>query len=422
MKVEKRIECDVLVVGAGPSGSSAAIFTARNRVSTILIDKKEEIGKNVPCAEGVGRGYLKKLFFLKRTSLKYKKLLPLIISRKSIVWRIDGISYHCLDVSVKHTSSFFKGFATERKIFDKWLAEKAVRSGARLLKSHELVDLDLDDEGNVRKAIVRDSKSKKVVEVFPKIIIAADGCESTVLKLLELFKPKEGDIGKVWAFEMTNLKIYEPRIQKIYLGDFAPSGWGFVFPKSKYTATLGIGLIFPKSDQFLERKYEEFLELEPLKRMTKDAKIVVNKRAPIRHGNIVDRWVIKNVILTGDCANHNIKPYYEGVLPGVITGKIAGELAIKKLKGKPISHRDYIDQVRRRIPYFAVSELLVDIMPDVFKIKEIERKYLLMANALVFFALIDKVGVKEAVRKMHRLLLMSTGELKQLFLNSPKLF
>jgi len=48
------IECDVLVVGAGPAGSSAARAAAMNGAKTIFIDKKEEIGKPVQCAEGIG--------------------------------------------------------------------------------------------------------------------------------------------------------------------------------------------------------------------------------------------------------------------------------------------------------------------------------------------------------------------------------
>ena len=48
------IKCDVLVVGAGPAGSSAARAAAEAGASTICIDKKEEIGHPVQCAEGIG--------------------------------------------------------------------------------------------------------------------------------------------------------------------------------------------------------------------------------------------------------------------------------------------------------------------------------------------------------------------------------
>ena len=49
------IETDVLVIGAGPAGSSAARFAAKEGVDVIIIDKKSEIGFPKRCAEGVSK-------------------------------------------------------------------------------------------------------------------------------------------------------------------------------------------------------------------------------------------------------------------------------------------------------------------------------------------------------------------------------
>ena len=46
------IKTDVLVIGAGPAGSSAARFAAKEGVDVIIIDKKSEIGFPKRCAEG----------------------------------------------------------------------------------------------------------------------------------------------------------------------------------------------------------------------------------------------------------------------------------------------------------------------------------------------------------------------------------
>ena len=49
------IETDILVIGAGPAGSSAARFAAKEGVDVIIIDKKSEIGFPKRCAEGVSK-------------------------------------------------------------------------------------------------------------------------------------------------------------------------------------------------------------------------------------------------------------------------------------------------------------------------------------------------------------------------------
>ena len=47
------IETDVIVVGSGPAGSSAAKHAALGGAKVILMDKKSEIGSPKRCAEGV---------------------------------------------------------------------------------------------------------------------------------------------------------------------------------------------------------------------------------------------------------------------------------------------------------------------------------------------------------------------------------
>ncbi|MFI5305371.1 MAG: FAD-dependent oxidoreductase, partial [Nitrospiria bacterium] len=45
--------CDVLVIGAGPAGSTAARFASRKGVSVILLERRERVGLPVRCAEYV---------------------------------------------------------------------------------------------------------------------------------------------------------------------------------------------------------------------------------------------------------------------------------------------------------------------------------------------------------------------------------
>ena len=46
---------DVVVVGAGPAGSMAAKTAAENGLNVLLVEKRQEIGTPVRCAEGVSK-------------------------------------------------------------------------------------------------------------------------------------------------------------------------------------------------------------------------------------------------------------------------------------------------------------------------------------------------------------------------------
>jgi digeranylgeranylglycerophospholipid reductase len=74
-----QIECDVLVVGGGPAGSSAARSSALSGAKTIFIDKKKEIGYPVKCAEGISEILL--------------YYLPFKIPKEQLPWKIEGMYF-----------------------------------------------------------------------------------------------------------------------------------------------------------------------------------------------------------------------------------------------------------------------------------------------------------------------------------------
>jgi len=365
-----QIECDVLVVGAGPAGSSAARSAALNGAKTIFIDKKREIGNPVKCAEGIG----KYLF----------PYLPFKIPRDQLIWRIDGMFFWADDISIEREGSPWNGYSVDRKRFDKWLAENAVDAGAKLFTNTELVDLILDEENNVKKAIAK--RENHFLEIIPKVVVAADGSESTVLKLLDLYHPKEGDLAEVYSWEMKNLDLYKPNFEQIFCGEFAPNGYAYIFPKSKDVANVGVGGIYLKKD--IKDYFEEFLEIDPVRKQVKNAEYVVEKSKKAVWNDLTDKWVYRNVLLTGDAANQNLKPFVEGILPSIICGDVAGITVSEKTK--KTLEKDYIDNVEKILGgHFQNSKRVQDNIWKFFtkKIKE--------ENLLIFFDVISNRNLIE---------------------------
>ncbi|MFA7355925.1 MAG: FAD-binding protein, partial [Methanothrix sp.] len=55
------MKCDLVVVGAGPAGSMTAKVAAEAGLDVVMLEKRQEIGDPVRCAEGVSKAALKKL-------------------------------------------------------------------------------------------------------------------------------------------------------------------------------------------------------------------------------------------------------------------------------------------------------------------------------------------------------------------------
>ena len=117
------IETDVLVIGAGPAGSTAARFAALGGADVILMDKKSEIGAPKRCAEGI--------------SIKGLEKVGIEPNPRWITKEIDGVrlsSPNGTDVwlTTEEVQLPESGYIVERKIFDKYLAMDAARAGAKI--------------------------------------------------------------------------------------------------------------------------------------------------------------------------------------------------------------------------------------------------------------------------------------------------
>lgn len=160
---------DLVAVGAGPGGSTAAQVAAKAGLSVLLLEKRQEIGAPVRCAEGVGRD----------------SLIPLIepdpswitteVSRAEITAVADGTAW-----TLRATGG--RGYILERRIFDRALAERAAQAGAEVRVKTAATGL-LVEEGRVRGIRIRHGDffcGAGEVEIEAQVVIAADGVEAQV--------------------------------------------------------------------------------------------------------------------------------------------------------------------------------------------------------------------------------------------------
>ncbi len=350
------LKCDVLVVGAGPAGSSAARAAALNGANVILIEKKRRPGK-VACGEAIS-SYL----------LPY---LPIRIPRRQLLWKTRGIRFYSEGIKIEKIGKGWETFSIDRKKFDFWLAKEAIKKGVKLITNAELIKLK-HESFHVKKAFIK--RRKKIIEIRPRVLIAADGAESTTLKLLNLYKPKKYDIARIYSWEMHNLKLENPYMEQIYIGDYSDGGYAYIFPKSKNVANVGVGSVKRKN---LKVCFEKFLELDLVKKQLKNGKKIIERSGKSLINSFLTKIVYGNILVVGDAAAQNLKPYDEGILPAMICGDICGRIAALHLK-KGISLNSYENEINKKFgKFFKESKKITKVIYDLFSLRS-KKKYLLL--------------------------------------------
>jgi len=91
---------------------------------------------------------------------------------------------------------------------------------------------------------------------------------------------------------------------------------------------------------------------------------------------VSDKWTYGNILLLGDAANQNFKPFVEGILPGIICGDIAEIVAYNFIKGANLLSV-YQKQVMDKLgAFFLESDLLLDTLYERRKSSD-KKSYLL---------------------------------------------
>ncbi len=365
------ISCDVLVVGAGPAGLSASIAAATAGAKVICVDKKNEVGSNIKCAEGVAAHLL--------------SLAPFKLPKSVLTWPIAGIQFCVEDFILDRVGGLWNGYTINRCNFEKWLANKATNSGARIITSSELVEIDVNNDLIANACKIK--KGNSFFEVLPKTIIACDGAESRTLDLLGVDKSQEV-IANVVSWEMKNVSLSTYKMEQIFYGPFSPYGYGYIFPKSKSSANVGVGTCFP--NRRLEDYFYEFIETPRVKKQLASATKVIEKSGTA----IINRephLEIGNIIFAGDSANRNLKPFVEGILPAVISGFLAGKIAPTFIPNIEMYKRESISTLKS---FYDVSEKVNEAMFEIFKLDQDKRALLLFGFESEWFDLSQLLNLK----------------------------
>jgi len=317
-------EADVVVVGAGPAGSTAARFAAESGCNTVLLEKRAEIGEPVQCAEGVSSKALEELGIGEgRWTAKRVENVKLISP--------SGIT---VDLK-QNVRAFDFGYVLERKIFDKHLGRLAADAGAELKLCCKATGLSRNDG----RAIVSYEEFGDPREVRTKIVIGADGVMSKVGRWAGIDTHLgPNDIESGIEYEMVDIDVRD-EIEMFVGACYAPGGYAWIFPKGDGRANVGLGVIPRVARRPAIEYLDEFLQHPKLAHRFKDGATIEVKAGGIPVSGPLKSAVADNVMLVGDAARQ-VNPITGGGIGSSVTcAKIAGRVAGEVMAGNDFSRK-----------------------------------------------------------------------------------
>lgn len=331
----KHLDFDVLVIGAGPAGSMAAKTVAQEKLEVLLIEKRQEIGSPVRCAEGVS----------KKALVKFIEPDPKWVSSE-----INGCRIYSPDGNYVKIDDPGSGLILERKIFDRELASQATKAGAEVWVKSRAVNLVRDGD-RITGAIIRRSDGDYLVKA--KVVIAADGVESQVGKWAGINTTcKNNEVDTCVQFLITGIgknggskypSNFDPEYCDFHLGhEVAPRGYAWVFPKGANSANVGIGIGGHISEASAIDYLNRFMEREFPR-----ASILSMIVGCVPVSGTLSELVRDGFMIVGDAAHQNDPMSGGGIINSMISGQIAGEVAGQALRSGDVSREALLEYEKR---------------------------------------------------------------------------
>ncbi len=303
------VRCDLLVIGAGPAGATAARAAAREGLKVLVIDKKVAIGEPVQCA-----GYVPK-FLRKEVSFDKDCIIQEVNRMKTYLPNGDRIETDA------------PGYILDRRLFDRDLASAAGEAGADI--SLETVALSL-----WRDIVLAKRKGEKI-EIEARVIIGADGPKSTVGQW----------INQVNSEFISAVQVEVPLNEKmdcteVYFDLEFTGGYGWLFPRGR-KANVGVGVNIRSGRKPMDALRFLLGKLEAEGRVGIERELCLTKGL-IPVNGYLGKTHARNMLLVGDAGGQANPMTGAGIFSAVCCGRMAGSIAAGAIKrGNPTDLKEY---------------------------------------------------------------------------------
>ena len=345
---------DLVIVGAGTAGCTAAMTAAEKGLNVCLIDRKKmaEIGKKI-CGDAIGKHHFDEL------NLEAP-------SGEELERKILGIKIYSPDQQTTFVvkSEDLHGYLINRYLFGQRLLKMALDKGATLFDSMQVLE-PIIENGFVAGVSARKTDSTEKIEIFGKIIVDASGYSAVIRSKLPSEIGVDTRVDKeeveVCYREIRALKreVEYPELCRIYLDQrIAPGGYSWIFPKKDTHVNVGLGVAmknnFPNPK---ERLYNYVLNRE----IFRDSLILDKGTWFVPTRRPLSSMVGNGIIVVGDAACQ-VNPIHGGGMgPSMVGGKLAGETAAEALENGDVSRVGLWQYNVRYMKWYGVKQAGLDV-------------------------------------------------------------
>ncbi|MDR3011830.1 MAG: NAD(P)/FAD-dependent oxidoreductase [Chitinispirillales bacterium] len=301
---------DIVVVGAGPAGSMAAMSAAAAGAKVCLLERKPVAGAPVRCGEGIGH---------KGLTLTLEPRPEWI---KAEITRARMVSPSGIEVGIGNPG---KAWILDREKMDADLVQDAVKHGADYFPSTPVITAEKLPNGLYRCM----AKNEKHPEFIASCLILADGVESRLARNFGWNTALRPHDIETCAFARVRSADIKPDCCVFHTGSAAaPGGYVWIFPRSKGMANVGLGIIGSRCTPGLPKK----LLLEFIARRFPDSEVTDVHCGGVPVGRWIRPLVKKGVMLVGDAARQVGAINGAGIAYSLYAGKTAGAIAAKSIR------------------------------------------------------------------------------------------
>ena len=334
---EKKESVDILIVGGGPAGATAAKYLSKAGFKTLLIQRNLNFKK--PCGGGI------RLDAFKKFDLE-EKIVKNLISSITLVHKEEKIK---IDISKNPIA------IVDRKEFDSYLRDLAKNKGCEIW---EATFLDL----KVFKDYIETTilKNQKKIKIRSSYLIAADGVNSKTRKIVNKDRAdyKLTHYADIFSKTFTTCEFH-------FGSKIAGRIYAWAFPHAN---GANIGTIADKKEYF--QNFVKVLDInENIK--IKGYKIP-NFKNPLFYKS--------RVFFVGDAAGLVLPFTYEGIYYAMDSGKMVAQILSKKLNPKEYEKRwkrEYLKKFQTLSALqkiFLYNDLTIKIMMRLFRNPKIQKE------------------------------------------------
>ncbi len=358
-------DTDIIVVGAGPAGSCAAIAAAKAGKRVVLIERGP-----FPGSKNMYGGviYPRILDELIPNWFEHAPIQRWVVRRSTMLLSETG----ALNIDYRSNAwgkAPYNGATAYRPDYDNWLAQQAVAAGAELICSTTVTGLLRDAQGRIT-GITTDRPDG---DLTASVVIACDGVNSFLAKEAGLYKKVDASNYTLGVKETLSLSksIIDERFGvrdnqgvdiEILGGTSSVNGGGFIYTNLD-TIALGVVLKLPKLSAQKKRPEEIIAELKrhpAIAPLIEGAEVIEYSAHVIPEAGLdmMPKMVTSGLLVAGDAAALCLAAgiWLEGVNFAMASGMYAGQSAAQAVTAGDTSASGLQSYIKRLHETFVLKD------------------------------------------------------------------